>query len=214
MLKVNNVFLSYTKEYYTLNDISLEVANNERVVIIGEKESGKSSLIRVIAGLEKPTKGEIFIKNIDISKVDFAHDVALGYLSCFGAFLNKKSVKENLMYVLKIRKMQKEMINNKVKTALLAYNLDDIKDFKVKDLNEFDKLRVAIARLSLRPIELFVVDDIFENFSEEESLKLAKLIIDLLDANSNSAAIIAVSNTKIAKIFGGRQIRLKFGSIV
>ena len=52
MLSIKNLYLKYTKEYYALNDINLDVAVGESVALVGEQNSGKTSLLRVIAKLE------------------------------------------------------------------------------------------------------------------------------------------------------------------
>lgn len=213
MLSVNNVYLKYTKEYNTLNNINLKIDDNEHVVLFGEKESGKSSLIRVIAGLEKVTSGEVLIKNIDIKKINLKTDVSIGYISTYGAFLEKKTVEQNLAYVLKIRKYDKDVISSKVNGIMLSYGLEGLKDRKLKDLSDFDRMRVAIARLNLRKIEFLICDDIFESFAESDALKLTKMVKNLIEEN-DCASIVAVSNEKIAKQFEGKVVRLKFGSIV
>ena len=213
MLSVNNVYLKYTKEYNTLNNINLKIDDNEHVILFGEKESGKSSLIRVIAGLEKVTSGEVLIKNIDIKKINLKTDVSIGYISTYGAFLEKKTVEQNLAYVLKIRKYDKDVISSKVNGVMLSYGLEGLKDRKLKDLSDFDRMRVAIARLNLRKIEFLICDDIFESFAESDALKLTKMVKNLIEEN-NCASIVAVSNEKIAKQFEGKVVRLKFGSIV
>ena len=214
MLSVKNLYLKFTKEFYTLNNINIEIKDGEHCIVLGEKESGKSSLIRVIAGLEEATKGEIFIKGFNVSKINFKTDVSLGYISSNGAYLEGKTVKQNLEYVLKIRKFPKDETEQKVKNALLTYSLENLQDVKISKLSAYDKLRVAIARLSLRPIEFFIIDDIFEHFSMDENKKLAGLIKDLFKENPNCSSIIAVNNLDIAKIFGGCIIKLKYGSIV
>lgn len=213
MLSVNNVYLKYTKEYNTLNNINLKIDDNEHVILFGEKESGKSSLIRVIAGLEKVTSGEVLIKNIDIKKISLKTDVSIGYISTYGAFLEKKTVEQNLAYVLKIRKYDKDVISSKVNGVMLSYGLEGLKDRKLKDLSDFDRMRVAIARLNLRKIEFLICDDIFESFADSDALKLTKMVKNLIEEN-NCASIVAVSNEKIAKQFEGKVVRLKFGSIV
>ena len=100
MLVVSNVYLKYTKEYNTLNNINLTIDDNEHILLFGEKESGKSSLIRVIAGLEKVTSGDVLIKNIEIDKLDLKNDISLGYLSALGSFFERQTVQKNLEYVL------------------------------------------------------------------------------------------------------------------
>lgn len=213
MLDVNNVYLKYTKEYNTLNNINLKIENGEQVVLFGEKESGKSSLIRVIAGLEKVTSGEVLINNINVNKINYKTDVNLGYISSLGAYLENKTVEKNLEYVLKIRKLDKELIKSKVNGVMLSNNLINLKDRKLKDLSDFDRMRVTIARLNLRKIDFLVCDDIFENFAEADALKLANLVMDLIDTNE-CASIVAVSNEKLLKVIKGRIVKLKFGSIM
>ena len=213
MLNVENVYLKYTKEYNTLNNINLTVEDNEHVVLFGEKESGKSSLIRVIAGLEKATQGQVTIKNINVNKINFKTDVNLGYISSMGAFLENKSVEKNLEYVLKIRKVDKQVISSKVNGIILSNNLTGLKDRKLKDLSDFDRIRVAILRLYLRKIDFLVCDDIFEHFAEADAIKLAKMIEELKNINDCSS-IVAVSNEKLLKVIKGRIVKLKFGSVV
>lgn len=213
MLNVSNVYLKYTKEYNTLNNINLNVEDGEHVILFGEKESGKSSLIRVIAGLEKVTSGDVIIKNVDVKKINFKTDISMGYLSTLGAFLERKTVTQNLEYVLKIRKYDKEQINSKVNGVILSYGLEGLKDRKLKDLSPFDRIKVAIARLSLRKIDFLIVDDIFENFADSDAQKLATMINNIIDQNDCSS-IVALSNEKLLKSFKGRVVRLKFGSIV
>ena len=140
-------------------------------------------------------------------------DVSIGYISTYGAFLEKKTVEQNLAYVLKIRKYDKDVISSKVNGIMLSYGLEGLKDRKLKDLSDFDRMRVAIARLNLRKIEFLICDDIFESFAEPDALKLTKMVKNLIEEN-NCASIVAVSNEKIAKQFEGKVVRLKFGSIV
>ena len=213
MLNVNNVYLKYTKEYNTLNNINLTIDDGEQVVLFGEKESGKSSLIRVIAGLEKVTEGEVLIKNINVNKINYKTDVSLGYLSSNGAFFENKTVLKNLEYVLKIRKCDKNMINSKVNGVILSNNLTGLKDAKLKDLSDYDRMRVAIARLNLRKIDFLVCDDIFENFAETDAIRLAQMVVNIINQNECSS-IVAISNEKLLKVIKGKVVKLKFGSIV
>ena len=213
MLNVNNVYLKYTKEYNTLNNINLVIDDGEQVVLFGEKESGKSSLIRVIAGLEKVTEGEVLIKNINVNKINYKTDVSLGYLSSNGAFFENKTVLKNLEYVLKIRKCDKNMINSKVNGVILSNNLTGLKDAKLKDLSDYDRMRVAIARLNLRKIDFLVCDDIFENFAEADAIRLAQMVVNIINQNECSS-IVAISNEKLLKVIKGKVVKLKFGSIV
>lgn len=213
MLDVSNVYLKYTKEYNTLNNINLKVDDNEHVILYGEKESGKSSLIRVIAGLEKVTSGDVIIKNFSINKLNFKTDISMGYLSALSSFFERKTVQHNLDYVLKIRKFDKDTIASKVNGVILSYGLEGLKNRKLKDLSDYDRIRVAIARLALRKLDFLICDDIFVNFAESDAIKLTLLINNLIEQN-DCTSIVAVSSEAIAKQFVGRVVKLKYGSIV
>lgn len=212
MIVVKNVYLSYTKEYYTLNNINIQIETGENIILYGEKESGKSSLLRIIAGLEVPTKGNVYLNNTDIKKVDFKNTFGLGYIGTSFVFLNNKSVKKNLEYVLKIRKVQKDVITAKVANALITYGLDNIQDKKAKDLTTFEKIKLSIARLSLRKIDLFLIDDIFDGLTKKEQDKIIYYLEELTNKD-DVTSIIAVSNKKLADMLKGRTIKIKFGSI-
>ena len=104
MLEINHLYVSFTKDYYTLNDINISLNAGEKLVIVGSKESGRTALLRTLVGLEPIAKGEIFYKNLPIDRVDPQSDISVGYLPAIPAFLDNKTVKQNIEYPLKIRK--------------------------------------------------------------------------------------------------------------
>ena len=127
MLSVKSLYVSFTKEYYTLNDISIDLKQNEKLVVVGSKESGRTALLRTLVGMEPIAKGEVFIKNISLDKVDFENDVSLGYIPSVPAFLDNKNVLENIEYIIKLRTNDKSFIQAKINNALVEFGLDYIK---------------------------------------------------------------------------------------
>ena len=212
MILVKNVYLGYTKEYFTLNNINLVLEKGSKSVLFGEKDSGKSSLLRIIAGLEKPTKGNVYLNNIDISKINFKNDISLGYIGSAGVFLNNKSVKQNLEYVLKIRKENKDVIVSKVANALIKYNMEGVANKKVKELGSFEKFKLSIARLSLRKLDVLIIDDVFENMAEREQTQAINFIKEINEFE-DVTSIIATSNKKLVNELGNNTIKIKYGSI-
>ena len=71
MVEIKNLFLKYTREYYALYDINLNIEDGEAVSFVGEDESGKTSLLRIIATLEKPPKGQVYIREFPLEKLNF-----------------------------------------------------------------------------------------------------------------------------------------------
>ena len=211
MIELKNVYLSYTKEYYTLFDVSMSVAKGKTAVVFGAVESGKSTLLRVIAGFEKPTSGTVTINGQTPDKVDFK-SFNLGYLPEDGVFKENKTVEYNIAYPLKLRKFDKDISEIKVQNAIKSYDLSTLYNVKLRELQLFDRYKVALARFSLRDIQLFLIDDIFSGVSEDDAVTLAKYIVELIK-NNGATAIVACSDAKIAKIFKGEIIKLEQGSI-
>ena len=90
---------------------------------------------------------------------------------------------------------------------------DILKDRKLKTLNRLERIKVALARLSLRELSIIIIDDIFDMLSDYESEKLIKSIKELIKSNS-ATAIVTVSNDALAKKFNYNTVHLKYGSIV
>ena len=213
MIEIKDLCLAYTKDYLTLCDINLVIKDGQKVTICGEKESGKSSLLRVIAGIVKSTSGNVYINKIPVDKIDFKKDISLGFLPSQPVFMENKTVLQNLQYVLKIRKVVKELANIKIENAIKTYDLQTIANMKMKDLQYFDRVRVALARFQLRPIEVLIVDDVFSRLGESDQKIVVKHINNLIKANQCSC-IIAVEDKAMFSVIGGKQVVIENGSLV
>lgn len=212
MVVVKNLNLKFTKEFYALFDVSFDVKKGESVAILGEEHSGKTTLLRVLAGLEKCNSGEIYIKGIPLKKINFELDVDMGYIPTSPVFFENKTVYENLHYLLKVRKLKKPEIEEKINKLLIDYNLERLRDEKVNKLTLCEKYILSIARLSFRNIELILIDNIFENLSEEELEKVKELIKKDFLAKKTTT-IIATTSQGISKDLTKRTIKFKLGSI-
>jgi len=212
MLKINNLYLRYTREFYALYDINIDIADNEKVAFIGQDESGKTSLLRIIAKLEKLTKGELFIRDIPIDKLDYKTDKSAGYVPATPVFLEKKSVYENFKYILKNWNLTNAEIENKINDVIIEYSLEKIKDTKIKDLTLEEKYILSLIRLTFRELDLLLIDNIFDKLSEA-SFEVALSLIKTL-AGKKTTLIIATTKESIAEKLCKRKIYFKHGSIV
>jgi|LGOV01.1.fsa_nt_gb multiple sugar transport system ATP-binding protein len=211
MIQVKNLNLAFTKEYFALFNINLQIKGGEHACIVGDGESGKTTLLRVVAGLEEFEKGEVNLKGINVKKINFEKDVSLGYISFNGVFFDKKSVYDNLLYVLKIRKIDEVNAGIKINQALREYNIEALKNLKIKQLSGYQKVLVQLARLSLRNIEIYLMDDIFKKLSSREIEIISNHIKNL--QKEDSTFLIATANKEVADTLGDRIINLKLGSI-
>lgn len=214
MIEVKNVFLSYIKEYSALYNISFDVENGERVAVIGDNESGKTSLLRAIARLEKIDKGEIYLNKISINKINFAKDISVVYLSSKPLFFENQTVFYNLEYVLKIRKISSEIINKKIYNALKFLEIENLKELKIRELTDREKKLVALARAGLRKADIYLIDDIF-NGNEVENLKMINFLNAIIEKEASCLFALTTNHTSLLEPLQiKREIHLNNGSIV
>lgn len=212
MISFINVFVKYTKEFYALSNVNLEVKKGEKVALLGPVDSGKTCLLRLLAGLEKPTKGEVYLKDIPIEKVDYQTDISMGYIPYKANFFDKKTVYDNLKYILKVRKIDKSQIEEAINKAVIDFRLENIINEKVYKLSLFQKYLVSIARLSLRKLDVVLIDNIFEELSEQENKELLKLFKKYFTAK-DTTLLLATSNEEIARSLSTRVVGLEYGVI-
>ncbi len=213
MINFENVFVSFTKEYDALHDINLHIQSGEKVAIVGDGDSGKTTLLRTIAGLQPVTKGVLTIKDTPVSKVNFKQDVSLGYIPKVPVFKNKKTVGENLEYVLKIRGVEPASMNFKILTSLKNFGIDSLKNVPVQSLNRYQKMLVQLARVSMRQVDIVLIDNITNGLTKTEQQGLIEAIKILMELNEQATFIVALNNDKIAKELGLKVIKLKAGSL-
>ena len=177
MIQIKNLYLKFIKEYYALYNINLSVNAGDVVELIGSENSGRTTLLRTIAKLEKFDKGEIYLRDINIKKVNFKDDISLGYLPSKPILLENESVYENLKYILKNRRYTEKEIEDKIDDALENFNLSLLKQTPAKDLSLFQKYMVSFARLSLRELDIALVDNLLENITDEKEIEIIKELI-------------------------------------
>lgn len=212
MLSIKHLFLKYTREFYALYDINLEVADGEKVAFVGAYNSGKTSLLRIISKLEKPTKGEVYIKDRPLKKVNYRSDISAGYVPASPVFLENKTVYENFKYILNERKISPAEIESKINEAVIEFSLEKIKDEKISNLTVEEKYILSLIRLSFRKLDFLMIDNIFENLSDFYIEVIEEILEKLVQPSTT--LIVATTDEKIADRFCKRKIYFKSGSVV
>lgn len=212
MLSIKNLFLKYTKEYYALNNINLDVAVGESVALIGEQNSGKTSLLRVIAKLENFDSGEIYINKIPLKKVDFKTDVSVGYVPYCPVFLENKTVYENFKYILLKKGVKEAEAEKLINNAIIEFSIERLRDVKLKNIRIEDKYILSLIRLSFRPIDLLLVDNIFDEISGAYIDAILSMIKRL--KTQNTTLILATTRPEIADKICKRKVFFENGCIV
>jgi ABC-type Fe3+/spermidine/putrescine transport system ATPase subunit len=150
MLAVHHIFKSYDGRLL-LNDISFQVGAGETVCLLGASGSGKSTLLRIIAGLETPDSGIVAFDGVDLTPVP-AHLRDFGLVFQDYALFPHLNVEENVAFGLKMRRLPRPDIAERVAIALNTVNLSGFEQRPVADLSGGEQQRVALARaLAIRP---------------------------------------------------------------
>ncbi len=158
-------FEHVTKKYgdvLAVNDLNLEINDGEFMVLVGPSGCGKTTSLRMIAGLEEITDGTLRIGDKvvnDVAPKD--RDIAMVFQSY--ALYPHMTVRDNLAFGLKLRKVPKPEIDRRVKQAADTIQLSNLLDRKPKELSGGQRQRVALGRAIVREPAVFLMDEPLSN---------------------------------------------------
>lgn len=160
-VEFKNVYKSFGKTEVVKN-ISLEIQDKEFLVLVGASGCGKSTLLRMIAGLEDITQGEILIDGKVVNNVHPKdRDIAMVFQNY--ALYPHMNVFDNMAFGLKMRKVSKDTIKEKVLEAAKILNLENLLERKPKELSGGQRQRVALGRAIVREPKVFLMDEPLSN---------------------------------------------------
>lgn len=213
MIEIKNLYLKYIREYFALYNINISINKSDCVAFVGKEHSGRTTLLRVIAGLEKYDSGEVFINSRDINQVDFSQDINLGYVPVLPVFLENKTVYENFKYVLKERGYSSFEIETKINNILIEFNIEKYKNIKAKDLDLYEKYLISFIRLTLRDLDILLIDNIFSKIEESEQSAFIEFIKNYF-VNKKITTIIACDDFEKVKTICNKKFILENGSVL
>ena len=145
-----------------LEDVSITINDGEFVVLVGPSGCGKTTLLRMVAGLEDITEGEISIGKKTVNEVaPKDRDIAMVFQNY--ALYPHMSVYDNMAFSLKLRKLPKDEIDQKVKEAAKTLEISELLDRKPKALSGGQRQRVAMGRAIVRNPQAFLMDEPLSN---------------------------------------------------
>jgi len=157
MLEVTHISKHYDNQLL-LDDISFQVAQEETVCLLGPSGGGKSTLLRIIAGLEEMEGGQVFWQGEDITEVP-AHARQFGLMFQDYALFPHMTVSQNVAFGLRMQQADQKTIKDRVSESLELVNMTGFANRRVTDLSGGEQQRVALARaLAPRP-KLLMLDE-------------------------------------------------------
>ncbi|MDE7439901.1 MAG: ABC transporter ATP-binding protein [Clostridia bacterium] len=210
-LKLHGVNKMYPSGTLALYDANLETTDKEFVVIVGAEESGKSTLLRVIAGLDDVSEGEIFIDGKDVTEVE-PKDREIAMIFRNDTLYPALNVFDNMAFGLKMRKASPALIEQRVKAAANILGLTEILYRKPKTLTSAQRKRVEIGRAVVREPKLYILDEPLAGLDNNLKAELLHVIINL-QARMEGTFLYATKNLNEAMTIGTRIVVMKHGTI-
>lgn len=173
-----NICKSYDNKTQVLKGIDLEVEEGELLTLLGPSGCGKSTLLRCLAGLEQVQQGHILLEGRDITDLD-ARQRQIGMVFQQYSLFPNMTVEQNMAFGLKIQRLSKAEINDRITEALAMVGLQDKADAYPAQLSGGQKQRIALARALAKQPEILILDDTTSAVDLETEKQLRKNLQEL-----------------------------------
>lgn len=218
ILKIENITKKYAngdKELYALDDVSFTVNQGEFIAIVGPSGSGKSTLLHMIGGIDKPTKGKVYINGTDISslkpdKMTIFRRRNIGIVYQFYNLIPTLNAEDNIILpvLLDGKKVDKEKLNEIIKLL----KIEDRRKAMPSQLSGGEQQRVSIGRALMNNPSIILADEPTGNLDSMASKEIVE-IFKYYNKAYKQTLIIVTHDEKIA-LQADRIIKLKDGKII
>ena len=216
MIECMNVYKRYPTGTNALYDINVKVDQGEFIYIIGPTGSGKSTLIKLLDGEEKATKGKVKVVGIDVGTL--RHSQIPIYRRNIGVvfqdfrLLPTKTVFENISYALEVINMKKKMIRVRVREIMDVVGLSDKGDAFPAELSGGQQQRVAIARALATDPEIIYFDEPTSALDPELIGEVLSVMRDL--ANEGMTMLVVTHEMNFARNVSNKVIFMENGQVI
>lgn len=189
ILEVKNVSLDYKSKtgiIHALDSVNFEIFEGEFVCVLGPSGCGKSTILKLIAGFESVTSGEILLNGSQISGIDCHRGVVFQKDNLFEWF----TVKNNINYGLRMRGFDKAEISKKTDAMLELMGLSEFSDKKVYELSGGMRQRVSIGRTLINEPKILLMDEPFSALDALTREQLQDALRDLWSRQHNTIFFI------------------------
>ncbi len=209
---LKNLKKVYDNDVTAVQNVNLEVADGEFIVLVGPSGCGKSTTLRMVAGLEDITEGDLFIGDRrcnDVAPKD--RDIAMVFQSY--ALYPHMTVRDNIAFSLKLRKVPKDEINRRVDEAAEILGITEYLDRKPKALSGGQRQRVAIGRAIVREPKVLLMDEPLSNLDAKLRNQMRAEIIKLRKRINATFMYVTHDQTE-AMTLGDRIVIMQKGGFV
>lgn len=215
MIRISHVFKVYPTQIEALSDVNLEISDGEFTYIHGASSSGRTTLIRILYGAEKPTRGEVMVNGMNITAKGFGkiHLLRRSMGIVFQDFklLRDRTVSENISFALEVIAYRKQEIRKRVLEVLEKVGLQQRANDPIFALSAGEQQRVAIARALINDPPLLLADEPTENLDDQMTDEVMRIFTDL--NQKGTTIVLATHNRELIQRYPHRVIYLLGGRV-
>ena len=216
MIKFNNVTKIYAPDTVVLQDVSFEIKDGEFVSFVGKSGAGKTTLVRLILGLEMPTSGEVYFNDIDVAKADSAQiqEIRRSVGSIYQDYklLSNKTVYENVAYIMQVGGKKNEEIESDVVKVLEIIGLSEKINNFPNELSGGEQQRLAIARALVNHPDIIIADEPTGNLDPYNTYEVISILQKINAAGKT--VILSTHDKEVINKLGKRVITIENGRIL
>ena len=210
-VSLKHIFKIYDGGVTAVSDFNLEIADKEFIVLVGPSGCGKSTTLRMVAGLEEISKGELRIDDKLVNDVEPKdRDIAMVFQSY--ALYPHMTVRENMEFPLKLKKVPKDEIQRRVDEAAEILGITQYLSRKPKAMSGGQRQRVAIGRAIVREPKVLLMDEPLSNLDAKLRNQMRAEIIKLRQ-RINTTFIYVTHDQTEAMTLGDRIVIMKDGFV-
>ncbi|MEN1936445.1 ABC transporter ATP-binding protein [Paenibacillus sp. 102] len=215
--EVSKVYGEGNTEVTALHPISLDVKAGEFIGIVGPSGSGKSTLLSIAGALLSPSKGNIYIREQNITHLSEKEmtDIRLrkiGFIFQFANLVPYLNVKEQLLYIAKLKKEDRKKSEKRVEHLLAAFGLSQRKNHYPNQLSGGERQRVAIARAFMNNPDLILADEPTASLDSKRGREVVEMMKSEVK-ESQKAAIMITHDERMLDVCD-RILTLRDGKLV
>lgn len=208
---LNNVTKVYPNGFKALEDFNLKINDKEFLVLVGPSGCGKTTILRIIAGLEEASSGEVIIGDKKVNDVT-PKDRNISMVFQNYALYPHMNVYENMAFSLKLRKISKQAIKEKILDIAEVLEIEDILYKKPATLSGGQKQRAALGRAIIREPDVFLFDEPLSNIDAKLRTQMRIELINLHSRLGTTFVYVTHDQTE-AMTMGERIAVMKEGKL-
>lgn len=204
LLRAQNIYKDYPAKsgkqmLNVLTGVNIEIPRGSFISIIGPSGCGKSTLLHILGGLDKPTSGNVYFGDKDLSKLN-ENDLAsfrnknMGFVFQFHHLLPEFTAVENVFMPALIQGKPKDFLEEKALELLDHFNLKDRADHRPSELSGGEQQRVAVARALMNEPEIILADEPTGNLDEENTEIMLEMLFNI--RTNGKLSIVLVTHDK------------------